>query len=475
MTANATLQRFLRLAMSVRRCSNDRSTSTHNVLSWLLANVCLVALALIFCCSAALGQQSLEAQQLEKARAFTGRWITESPGPDGITRLEIGSNASTIFIDVWAACQQGECDWGSRSIDISAAEAGVLSVTFAPTGRIDTLKITPLPDRRLRVAWHTTYADTRLPQDHTQEFAWLSFPTWGGTPSSNVPAVAWSSLASSVVVFFAKQPAGQLAPVGSGLLVRHNLVATSNNVVKNATQLQARLAGQGALWPVLEVVKVDEAHDVALVRVEGLRGWPLSLADRSVPVTDEVFVITNAIDATISSVTVKLSIVNGGPHIEITTPVSPIESGMPVFNKYGQIIGLSASNPEDAKKPGRVIPARYLIALLPNVAQPRAPATAVDSRPVMLNRPHPRYTDDARHRGVSGKVTMRVLVGFDGEVKQVNVISGLPYGLSEQAVEAVRSARFKPAMKDGRPVDYWLPIEIEFNLGTKWKREFPKR
>ncbi|MEK6405540.1 MAG: TonB family protein [Acidobacteriota bacterium] len=480
MTTNATLQRFLRLAMSERRCGNDRySTFIHKVLSWGFANVWLVALALICCCSAALGQQSLEAQQQEKVRVFTGRWTTESSRRDLITRLEIDSNASTIFIDIWAACLQGECAWGSRSIDISAAEAGVLSVTFARPGRIDTLKITPLPDRRLRVARHTAYADPRPAQDHTQEFAWLSFPTWGRTTSSNFPSGAWSALSSSVVVFLAKQPAGQLAPVGYGLLVRHNLVATSYNVVKNATQLQAtsdnvvknatqfqaRLAAQSALWPVLEVVKVDEARDVALVRVEGLRGWPLLLDDiRDLAVKDEVFVITNVTDGTISSVAVSgVSVVNAVSHVEITAPFLPIESGAPVFNKYGSVVGISASNPEGAKKPGLVIGARHLIALLPNLVPPRS-ATAVDSRPVLLNNPQPRYNDEARHRGVEGFVKMRVLVGSDGKVQQVTVTSGLPFGLSEQAVEAARKMLFKPAMKDSQPVAYWLPIEIGFHL-----------
>ena len=469
MTTNATLQRFCRLAMSVRRCSNDRhSTFTDNALSWLVANVWLVALALICCCSAALGQQSLEAQQLEKVRMFSGRWTTESPGPDGITRLEVGSNASAIYIHVWAACQHGECDWGPKSTDISAADAGVLSVTFAPPGRIDTLRISPLPDRRLRVAWHTTYADPRPPRDHTEEFEWLSLslPTGGWATSSNLPIGAWSAVSSSVVVFFAKQPAGQLAPVGSGSLVRHNLVATNYNVVKNATQLQARLAAQSALWPVLEVVNVDEARDVALVRVEGLRGWPLLLYDsRELAVKEPLFVITNVTDGTISSVTVSsVSAVRGVSHIEITAPFSPIESGAPVFTMYGLVVGISASNPEGAKKPGLVIAASRLSALMPNLASMQAGrTTAVDSRPVILNQPIPRYTEEARRRGVSGQVTMRVLVGADGEVKQVKVISGLPYGLSEQAVEAVRKMRFKPAMKDGRPVAYWLPVSIEFN------------
>ena len=48
---------------------------------------------------------------------------------------------------------------------------------------------------------------------------------------------------------------------------------------------------------------------------------------------------------------------------------------------------------------------------------------------------------------------------------QVVVTRGLPDGLSEQAVRAAYQMRFRPALRDGRQVSYWLSsVEIEFNL-----------
>ena len=49
-------------------------------------------------------------------------------------------------------------------------------------------------------------------------------------------------------------------------------------------------------------------------------------------------------------------------------------------------------------------------------------------------------------------------------MKQVRVIHGLPDGLTEQAIEAARQAKFKPAIKDGKPVPYWVSMQMEFNL-----------
>jgi TonB family protein len=94
-----------------------------------------------------------------------------------------------------------------------------------------------------------------------------------------------------------------------------------------------------------------------------------------------------------------------------------------------------------------------------------APATVVDSRPILLNRPEPRFTEDARKNKIQGVVYLRLLVGADGAVKQAKISRGLPDGLDEQAIQAAYQMRFKPAMKSGQPVAFWLNnVQIEFNL-----------
>ncbi|HJZ69260.1 MAG TPA: energy transducer TonB [Blastocatellia bacterium] len=89
----------------------------------------------------------------------------------------------------------------------------------------------------------------------------------------------------------------------------------------------------------------------------------------------------------------------------------------------------------------------------------------VDTRPILLNEPRPLYTEEARKNKVQGVVRVRVLVDERGTVREVRITRGLPDGLNEQAVRAAYQMRFAPAMKNGRPVSYWLSnVEIEFNL-----------
>jgi TonB family protein len=91
-------------------------------------------------------------------------------------------------------------------------------------------------------------------------------------------------------------------------------------------------------------------------------------------------------------------------------------------------------------------------------------ARSVDSRPVPLNRVQPSYTEKARQNSVQGAVRMRMLIDETGTVKRVIVVRGLPDGLNEKAVEAGYRMKFRPAMKDGKPVAFWIVADAEFNL-----------
>ncbi len=65
----------------------------------------------------------------------------------------------------------------------------------------------------------------------------------------------------------------------------------------------------------------------------------------------------------------------------------------------------------------------------------------VDERPVLLNQPHPLFTEEARKNKVQGVVRVRILVDASGAVKEVVVMRGLPDGLNEQAIRAAYQMR----------------------------------
>jgi TonB family protein len=88
----------------------------------------------------------------------------------------------------------------------------------------------------------------------------------------------------------------------------------------------------------------------------------------------------------------------------------------------------------------------------------------VDKKARVLARPEPQYTEEARGNQVEGTVVLRAVFSSTGEVTNIRVVSGLPDGLTEKAVEAVHKITFSPALKDGHTVSQYIQIEYNFNL-----------
>ena len=104
-----------------------------------------------------------------------------------------------------------------------------------------------------------------------------------------------------------------------------------------------------------------------------------------------------------------------------------------------------------------------------NVADntPRKKAAGSDSSPTMVNildKPRPQYSAEGRTLRLEGDVVLDLVFQADGTVQVNRVISGLGHGLDEAAERAARQIKFKPAKRDGQPVDFPARVRIEFRL-----------
>jgi protein TonB len=89
----------------------------------------------------------------------------------------------------------------------------------------------------------------------------------------------------------------------------------------------------------------------------------------------------------------------------------------------------------------------------------------VTVRAVIRSKSNPVYPHEARRYGVQGAVKLRLILGADGKIRDpVEVLEGLPYGITEQAIKAARRIEFEPARKDGRPVSQYVTVVYHFHL-----------
>ena len=76
----------------------------------------------------------------------------------------------------------------------------------------------------------------------------------------------------------------------------------------------------------------------------------------------------------------------------------------------------------------------------------------------------PKYTEEARKEGLQGLVILQATITDEGLVEEIEVVEGLPLGLTEQAVEALRQWTFEPATLDGKPVAVYYNLTFNFRL-----------
>ncbi|HEX8747323.1 MAG TPA: energy transducer TonB [Pyrinomonadaceae bacterium] len=82
----------------------------------------------------------------------------------------------------------------------------------------------------------------------------------------------------------------------------------------------------------------------------------------------------------------------------------------------------------------------------------------------VLTQAEPAYTAEARRNGTEGQVMLRVTLRADGTVGDIETITSLPDGLTEQARKAARLIKFAPATRYGSPVDEQKTLTYSFNI-----------
>ena len=95
---------------------------------------------------------------------------------------------------------------------------------------------------------------------------------------------------------------------------------------------------------------------------------------------------------------------------------------------------------------------------------PQTVATPVATNLEVISKPPVQYTGEARQLKVQGDVVLRVTFTASGQVVVQGVLRGLGHGLDEEARRVAQQIRFRPATRDGRPIDMTTNITITFQL-----------
>jgi len=290
----------------------------------------------------------------------------------------------------------------------------------------------------------------------------------------------------------------------SGFLVADNgKILTNLHVIQQCQSLTVRLSN-GDAYDSANVIDVDVRKDIALIRIKAVSLPVLALGDsNAIQVGEAVYSIGNPSGL---QNTLQQGLVSGFRErtgyrvVQVSASINPGNSGGPVLDDQGNVIAIAAMKVVNAENLGFAIPINYakgyldtkteipfatFAAAIKQAAANNAKASSVPpnatikdqeppsgsyrvgndvSAPIITAKSDPEYTEEALQAKLSGTVAISLVVDEAGMPKNLKVLRSLEPGLDRKALEAVQHWRFKPGMKDGKPVPVFANIEVNFRL-----------
>lgn len=337
----------------------------------------------------------------------TGRELRTLTGAEStITALAFTPDSTSLLsgeangtVRVWEALSGAQ-----KSTYRNVSDASITALAFSPFSRFfavgDALG-------KIRLYDFNTTGPKRIFTQHTREITTLVFAADGNTlvsgsedgtilmwdpnaapsnsltpnkktqqPSRKLKPTAKGDIqkALDATVFLVTQDRnGNESGSGSGFFVRPGYIATNYHVIDDAARTSFKLVGTETSYWIDRVAATDPAHDLALLKVSGVNVSELSLIDSDkVRIGEEIYAVGNplGLEGTVSD-----GIVSGirgednNKWIQITAPISPGNSGGPVINSKGEVIGIASRGykADYGQNLNFAVPANYLKTLLRKV------------------------------------------------------------------------------------------------------------
>jgi tetratricopeptide (TPR) repeat protein len=197
-----------------------------------------------------------------------------------------------------------------------------------------------------------------------------------GYPQEGLPALV-KRVKPAVVAIATYDASGEALMTGSGFFLRPGQVVTNLHVIRGAVRAEIKtLDGKGKVFPVNGTIAIDEEGDLALLSVDTPTERPRSteLASELPDEGEPIFVIGNPLklEGSVSDgiVSAVREVPNSYRIIQITAPISHGNSGSPVFNLKGQVLGVVTIKVTNGQNINLAIAAGRVAQLKPGKLQP---------------------------------------------------------------------------------------------------------
>jgi periplasmic protein TonB len=127
-------------------------------------------------------------------------------------------------------------------------------------------------------------------------------------------------------------------------------------------------------------------------------------------------------------------------------------SGLELSNEDGPGVALGGPAPQTLAVPESRLHAPKTAAAKTSMKTALEDCKEEPTKPEPIFKEEIAYPAQARADGVEGRLVLRLVIGADGSVSQVDVVSSVESALDAAAIVSAKKWRFKPALRCGRPV-----------------------
>jgi len=189
------------------------------------------------------------------------------------------------------------------------------------------------------------------------------------TQQKLTPTQIFEKFNPTVVLIVGKNQAQETTVLGTGFLVSSTGVfITNRHVIEGVFPAQVKLSN-GDLYDNPAVVATDARKDIAILKIKGFNLPTVTLGDSdAVTIGSQIIVIGNpeGFERSITDglVSGKRDTGEGYQVFQISAAISAGSSGSPVFNEYGEVIGIATATLKDGQNLNFAIPLNYARGLI---------------------------------------------------------------------------------------------------------------
>ncbi|MBA4313571.1 MAG: hypothetical protein C0417_13180 [Chlorobiaceae bacterium] len=179
------------------------------------------------------------------------------------------------------------------------------------------------------------------------------------------PEQLYKKVLPSVMTLKVKEINGDSRIGTAFMTIKDGIAATAWHVIEDASSVTAKFSS-GEEFDVSGVIDIDEERDIALILVKGFRRPLLKLSDKNPKVGMKVYVIgtPKGLEFSMSDgIVSQIRMIDTAKLYQFTCPASPGNSGSPLLNSKGEVIGIVSRQISEGQNLNFATPADYILGL----------------------------------------------------------------------------------------------------------------